>query len=89
MTTAKKPSATPKNPSPPTRTEQQEALLQEALARPGIVELMRVYGNWKKQEPYREALRDRPVIIATDRVNVAPSRYRSAPCPSGVKPCRS
>ena len=56
MTIAKKPSAVPRN---PTRTEQQEALLQEALARPGFVELMRVYGNWKKQdqaqEPYREA----------------------------------
>ena len=93
MTTAKDPSAAPRNPTLPTRTEEQEALLQEALARPGIVELMRVYGSWKKQdqaqEPYREAMRDRPVIIATDRVNADPSRHGAAPCPSGVQPCRS
>ena len=78
MTTAKEPSAAPGNPTPPTRTEEQEALLQEALARPGISEVMRVYENWQEtdraQEPYREAMRDRPVIIATDHVNVDPSR---------------
>ena len=78
MTTAKRPSAAPRNPPPPTRTEQQEALLQEALARPGIPEVMRVYGNWKEQdraqEPYREAMRGRPVIIATDHINGDPSR---------------
>ena len=78
MTVAKEPSAAPGNPSSPTRTEQQEALLQEALARPGILEVMRVYENWKEQdqaqEPYREAMRDHPVIIATDHVNVDPFR---------------
>ena len=78
MSTAKKPSVAPGKPSPPTRTEEQEALLQEALARPGIRELMRVYGNWKEQdqaqEPYREAMRERPVLIATDHINVDPSR---------------
>jgi hypothetical protein len=78
MAIDKEPSAAPGNPSPPTRTEQQEALLQEALARPGISEVMRVYENWKEQdraqEPYREAMRDPPVIIATDHVNVDPSR---------------
>ena len=76
MTTAKEPAAAPGNPIPPTRTEQQEALLQEALARPGIPEVVRVYGSWREQdraqEPYREAMRGRPVTIATDRINTAP-----------------
>ena len=66
----REPSTVPKNTSPPTRTEQQEALLQEALARPGTPELMRVYGSRPMQEPYRDAMRDRPAITDTDHSGV-------------------
>ena len=73
MTKSNRESSTvPRNTPPPTRTEQQEALLQEALARPGTPELMRVYGSRPMQEPYRDAMRDRPEITDTDHSGVNP-----------------
>lgn len=66
----REPSTVPKNTPPPMRTEKQEALLQEALARPGTPELMRVYGSRPMQEPYRDAMRDRPEITDTDHSGV-------------------
>ena len=64
------------------RAEERQRLMtaakqQEALARPEMREMMRVYRNWqttdRAQAPYREAQRDRPVIIATDHANLDPS----------------
>jgi len=76
-TNAQEPSAIPSQPLPSCRTEQQQALLKEALARPGMREMMQVYGNWqaadRAQAPFREALLDRPVVIATDHANIDPS----------------
>ncbi len=69
----REPSTVPKNTLPPTRTKQQEALLQEALARPGTPELMRVYGSRPMQEPYRDVTRDRPELTDTDHSGVSPS----------------
>ena len=69
----REPSTVPKNTLPPTHTEQQETLLQEALAREGTPELMRVYGSQSIQEPYRDAMRDRPEITDTDHSGVNPS----------------
>lgn len=65
-------------PARPTRTEERDALLEEALARPGVREAMRVYDDWQKSqqvlETYRETTRERPVVIATDHTNFDPSR---------------
>ena len=78
MSSRKEPHSSPKKSPSLTRTEQQEALLQEALARPGIAEALRLYGNWKEmdrsQEPYRETMRRRPVTFATNHVNLIPGR---------------
>ena len=79
MVTDRESSAVSKDPLPPTRTEQQETLLREVLARPGIPEMIQVYGDWqatdRTQESYRKALRDRPLTIATDHANMDPSRF--------------
>ena len=55
------------------RVQQHAALLQEALAQPGVREAMRVHNDWAQREQalvaYREAAREKPVIIATDHTN--------------------
>ena len=65
-------------PARPTRTEERDALLEEALARPGVREVMRVHGNWQELqqvlETYQNATHARPVIIATNHTNFDPSR---------------
>ena len=50
-----------------------DALLKQAMERPGIREVMRVYEDWKRadeaMEPYRAAMR--PVGTVTNRTNAS------------------
>ena len=75
------PQAGPEKTESSSRAQQREALLQEALAQPGIREVMRVYNDYwqveQVQRAYREATRPRrPVIIATDHTNFDPNEHR-------------
>ncbi len=78
MTASPQPSKTAKDSSQLTRTEEKNALLQEALAQPGVRDALRVQGGW--QEPlrvlqhYQEITREYPAVIATDHANFDPSR---------------
>ena len=81
MTPPAVPKAVPAKTESPARAQQREALLQEALAPPGVREAMRAYNDWWQVEQvlmaYREATRPRrPVIIATDHTNFDPSGDR-------------
>lgn len=55
------------------RTQAQRQLVKDALDRPGIREVMRVYEDWRHLdhdlEPYRTATREPQKITATDRAN--------------------
>ena len=60
--------------SPPSTREQAHAeLLQEALGRPGIREIMRVYEDWRQVDhgldSYRAATREPHRITTTDHAN--------------------
>ena len=59
--------------TPSTRTEQHEAMLKEALARPGVREVMEVYGAWRQVDreldAYRAATRTAETITTTDHAN--------------------
>ena len=60
--------------SPPSTREQAHAkLLREALKRPGIREVMRVYNDWRQVDrgldPYRAATRAPHRITTTDHAN--------------------
>ena len=60
--------------SPPSAREQAHAeLLQEALERPGIREIMRVYEDWRQVDhgldSYRAATREPQRITTTDHAN--------------------
>ena len=57
-----------------TLEQEREALLQKALDRPGIQEVMKLYGSWKEQDkrmrPYRSAIKKRFFkITTTDRTS--------------------
>ena len=62
-------------PRPRTDTLEQErkVLLQKALARPGVREVMQVYGLWQEQDkgldPYRAATRKSFKITVTSHAN--------------------
>ena len=53
--------------------KEREAMLQEALARPGVREVMEVHGSWKKQDdrlnPYRAGTRKPYRITYSDHTN--------------------
>lgn len=53
--------------------QEREALLQKALARPGVREVMQVYGLWQEQDkglnPYRTATRKSFKITVTSHAN--------------------
>ena len=59
---------------PPSRREREHAeLLERALARPGIREVMNVYDNWRTRErgldAYRAATKDPERITTTNSSN--------------------
>ena len=58
------------------RTEEQAAMLKEALARPGVREVMEVYGGWwraeKALEAYRVASKRACIVTTSDRTNRLP-----------------
>ena len=54
--------------------EQEHAtMLKEALARPGVREVMEVYQNWQQADrwldSYREATKEPQIITTTDHAN--------------------
>ena len=59
--------------SPSKRAQEHAAMLKEALARPGVREVMEVYGAWqeidRELETYRAATRTAPTITTTDHAN--------------------
>ena len=59
--------------SPSKRAREQDAMLKEALARPGVREVMKVYGDWreidKELDAYRAATKIAPAITTTDHAN--------------------
>ena len=58
---------------PSTRQQAHAALLEDALQRPGIYEIMRVYEDWRHLDsgldPYREATREPQRITTSDHAN--------------------
>ena len=55
------------------REQEYAAMLEEALARPGVREVMQVYQNYQKADkglnPYRLATKHLGIVITTDRTN--------------------
>lgn len=55
------------------RTVERDAMLQEALARPGVREVMKVYGGWQQVDKgldvYRAASRKGRIVTTTDHAN--------------------
>ena len=53
------------------RERERAAMLEEALARPGVREVMEVYQHWQKadraMEPYRMAARQHETVTTSDR----------------------
>ena len=61
--------------SPSCRREQERsALLEEALARPDVREVMKIYAQWQRQDKgldsYRAATKEPFQVSATDHANV-------------------
>ena len=58
------------------RTEEHAAMLNEALARPGVREVMEVYGGWRRAdkalEAYRVACKGAWIFTTSDRTNPLP-----------------
>ena len=58
------------------RARAHAAMLEEALKRPGIPEIMRVYGDWRTADrgldPYRAATRALSRTTTTDHANFRP-----------------
>ena len=56
------------------RQREHEELLERALARPGIRDVMRVYDNWREKDrgmnAYREATKQSHWIGTTDSANI-------------------
>lgn len=57
------------------REKQHAALLEQALSRPGVKEVMEVYGGWQKQnqglDSYRLATRKVANIRISDHANIS------------------
>ena len=55
------------------RTDEHAAMLKEALACPGVREVMEVHGAWRRVEKeldaYRAATATAPAVTTTDRAN--------------------
>ena len=66
------------------RTEEHAAMLKEALARPGVREVMEVYGGWRRAEKaleaYRVASKRACIVTTSDRTNRLPQARASAGC---------
>ena len=56
-----------------TRAEAYDAMLQEALSRPGVREVMEVYQNWRKVDQalsaYRQATKRQGQVTTSNRTN--------------------
>lgn len=56
------------------RERERTAMLEEALARPGVREVMEVYQHWQKadraMEPYRMAAKQHETVTTSDHANV-------------------
>ena len=56
------------------RESQRVALLNKALSRPGVREMMAVYRNWQLADrgldAYREATKEPLITTTTDRANI-------------------
>lgn len=56
-----------------TRQQQRDVLLKRALARPGVKEVMEVYGGWQKADSgldsYRSAVKEPMIVTTTNRAN--------------------
>ena len=61
------------NTQPSKRVERHAAMLDEALRRPGVREVMEVYGAWQRIDErlsvYRAAAVAAPMITTTDQAN--------------------
>lgn len=59
------------------REDDREAMLKEALSRPGVREVMRIYQNWKQKDcglnAYRIATKPHQRVIVTDHTNMQES----------------
>ncbi len=57
------------------REQAKDAMLEAALARPGVREFMEVFQSWEKADrgldPYRLATKEPGQIITTDHANMA------------------
>ena len=55
------------------RAEEHAAMLEEALARPGVREVMEVHGGWRQVdealEAYRAACKRAWIVTTSDRTN--------------------
>ncbi len=55
------------------RAVERDAMLREALARPGVREVMKVYGGWQQADrgldAYRAASRKGGIVTTTDHAN--------------------
>ena len=63
------------NDSPPSKRERERvAMLEEALRRPGVREVMEVFGAWQRADrgldPYRSATKEASIVTTTDHANV-------------------
>ncbi len=56
------------------RPKHHDALLKDALSRPGVAEYMKVYQGWQKQDEgldsYRAATREIITVSTTDHANI-------------------
>lgn len=56
------------------RERERAAMLEEALARPGVRQVMEVYQNWQEadraMEPYRLAAKQHETVTTSDHANV-------------------
>ena len=52
-------------------------MLEEALRRPGVREVMKVFGDWQHADsgldPYRSATKEASIVTTTDHANVQKS----------------
>ena len=59
--------------TPSKRAQEHDAMLKEALARPGVREVMKVYGDWQQADKgldaYRAASKEGRVVTTTDHAN--------------------
>ena len=56
------------------REQEHERMLEEALSRPGVAEIMKVYQNWQKQDEvlsrYRASTNHATRVTSTNAVNI-------------------